>query len=480
MPVRFKIIGPALAVLLTAIAARADTPPFPDVTITAQDRILILAPHPDDEVLGNAGIIQQALAVGAPVYIAFLTLGDNYEWAFMAYRRHPILSPAEMRRMGEVRRGEALHADDILGVPPDRVTFLGYPDWGTLPIWTRYWGDVPPFRSMLTRVTAVPYPEALRPGALYRGQDIVRDLETVIKDAAPTKVFVSHPGDAHRDHLALYLYTRVALWDLQLTPQLFPYLIHFKNWPPPLAHGAKNVHQPMAPPAALLDQGEWMQYPLTEAQQAQKRRALEAHATQFHYDRKFLSNFLRTNEIFGEFPDITIKGDASPKDLSAGRHQDAKMAAPEEMTPDRQEAFTGIDWRTLSRQDDDLIVTLSLSRKLRWNAHASVFICGWRPDEAFSAMPKLNIRFSAFGYAVYDQKKRLAPTVIKITHEGTLWKITVPLAALGRPTRLLMGARTALGNAKKRPEAQTEDKSGAEARPDTPLDWAAWRSIILE
>ena len=35
--------------------AQSNLPPF-----TARDRIVIVAPHPDDEVLGAGGVIQQA------------------------------------------------------------------------------------------------------------------------------------------------------------------------------------------------------------------------------------------------------------------------------------------------------------------------------------------------------------------------------------------------------------------------------------
>ena len=43
----------------TAFAAGSNSG---NVVITQEDRILVLAPHPDDEVLGAAGIIQQAVA----------------------------------------------------------------------------------------------------------------------------------------------------------------------------------------------------------------------------------------------------------------------------------------------------------------------------------------------------------------------------------------------------------------------------------
>ena len=46
------------------------------VILNADDRILVLAPHPDDEVLGAAGVIQQAKALGLPVKIVFFTYSN--------------------------------------------------------------------------------------------------------------------------------------------------------------------------------------------------------------------------------------------------------------------------------------------------------------------------------------------------------------------------------------------------------------------
>ncbi|MGO9610231.1 MAG: PIG-L deacetylase family protein, partial [Verrucomicrobiia bacterium] len=57
-------------------------------TLTPDDRIIIFAPHPDDESIGCGGIIQQALALKVPVRIVWLTYGDNNEWSFFLYRKH--------------------------------------------------------------------------------------------------------------------------------------------------------------------------------------------------------------------------------------------------------------------------------------------------------------------------------------------------------------------------------------------------------
>src|SRR5580704_2711504 len=71
--------------LLVAGATVFAQKPFPP--ITANDRIIVVAPHPDDEILGAGGLIQQACAAGAEVHVIYLTSGDHNQIAFKLYRR---------------------------------------------------------------------------------------------------------------------------------------------------------------------------------------------------------------------------------------------------------------------------------------------------------------------------------------------------------------------------------------------------------
>ena len=73
-----------------------------------QDRVLILAPHPDDETLCTGGIIQQALALGLPIHVVFLTYGDNNEWSFVKYRKKLTVGSKAVEGMGLVRHDEAV------------------------------------------------------------------------------------------------------------------------------------------------------------------------------------------------------------------------------------------------------------------------------------------------------------------------------------------------------------------------------------
>ena len=107
---------------------------------TSNDRILILAPHPDDEVMAAGGVIQKALKAKAKIKILFLTNGDHNEPAFIVYEKRLTIRKGEFIHMGQVRRKESLEALKILGLTEKDCVFLGYPDFGTMEILLKYWG----------------------------------------------------------------------------------------------------------------------------------------------------------------------------------------------------------------------------------------------------------------------------------------------------------------------------------------------------
>ena len=44
------------------------------------DRVLFVAPHPDDESLGGGGLLRRTFAAQIPVRVLFATNGDNNPW----------------------------------------------------------------------------------------------------------------------------------------------------------------------------------------------------------------------------------------------------------------------------------------------------------------------------------------------------------------------------------------------------------------
>lgn len=429
----------------------------PGWVFNENDRILVLAPHPDDEVLGCGGVVQAALRQQRPVKIAYFTYGDNNEWAFLLYRKHPVLVPAAMRAMGEMRHGEALAAGRALGVASNDQVFLGYPDYGTLTIWDRHWGAEPPHVSMLTRVAAVPYANAFRPGAPYKGEEILRDLKTIFREFKPTRIYVSHPADHNPDHLALYLFTRVALWELasEMRPEVHPYLVHFKGWPRPLDDLPDHI---LEPPAFFQNQIAWQSHGLSPDEVATKHRALEAHASEVK-STPGLRAFVRRNEVFGDFSAIHLPPAPAAAAPNAREAFGPFSEGQTFFTSDERARFIGIEERALGREDDRLVVRIRLSRPLARATEVSIQAFGFRPDRPFGEMPKLHVQLNEWSTRVLDQRRELPPEKVAVERNGREITVKIPLAVLGGPDRILTSVHTYWDV--------------------VPLDWVAWREIDL-
>jgi len=82
-------------------------------------RLVVVAPHPDDEVLGAGGLIQRALSEGVSVTIVAVTDGEA---------SHPHSNIARSMDLGNVRRRESQKALRRLGWDRPAVTYLGLPD----------------------------------------------------------------------------------------------------------------------------------------------------------------------------------------------------------------------------------------------------------------------------------------------------------------------------------------------------------------
>jgi len=410
----------------------------PQLTFDAADRILILAPHPDDESLACGGVVQRAVAQGLPVRIVFLTYGDNNEWSFMVYRRRPELLPWQVHAMGEVRHAEAVAAAAALGVAPKALTFLGYPDFGTLHIWGSHWGPAAPFRSMLTRVTAVPYADAYRPGAPYTGEAIVQDLAGILHDFQPTQVFVSHPADHNPDHQALYLFTQIALWGHEGRPQVHPYLVHYPRWPRPRGLAPGRV---IAPPGQLGTRCDWHALQLSAEELVGKATALQAHQTQYGYCRAYLDSFMATNELYGDFPVARLTGEHNTS-LALG----AAAAEPADELEDVERArFVGLESYTVQLSAGVLALGIGLSRPLGREVAAGFYAFGYRADRPFAAMPKLHVEVGELRHRVTDRGRALPRGAVEVRRDACAIDVRIPLPTLGQPERVMLSAATRLG-----------------------------------
>ncbi len=200
------------------------------ISITSTDRILILAPHPDDESLATGGLIQRARAVGATVRVILATNGDNNPWPQRVIERRLLLSHHDRVRWGARRRRETRHALQKLGAEAGDALFLNLPDQGITDL------------------------------LLRGGENVLAALRMAYDVERPTLLVIPSADDSHPDHSALHVFARIALDALPPgSVRVLEFIVH-----------RSRSHAPLEKIALHLQPHE----------QATKREAILCHETQ--------------------------------------------------------------------------------------------------------------------------------------------------------------------------------------------------------
>jgi LmbE family N-acetylglucosaminyl deacetylase len=232
-------------------------------SFSKSDKVLLIAPHPDDESLATGGLLQRIFAQKIPVRIVFATNGENNPWAQRYWDRIWRIGPDERVQWGQRRRQEALNAICSLGGNPDCASFLNLPDLGITDL-------------------------------LMRG---ARDLSVLfteeIQEWEPTVALVPTMFDAHPDHSALSVAFSMALDSAGGSSiQTWEYLVHKPQVPIPQK------------PVKLLLSAEEVDC---------KRRAILCHETQVALSRKRFTSFAKAEETYHSHHPIDLKvEDSSP------------------------------------------------------------------------------------------------------------------------------------------------------------------------
>ncbi len=128
--------------------------------IAQEGPVLVIAPHPDDEVLGVGGTMARMADAGAEVHVAIVTTG-----------RSPRFPADQVARV----RAEAAAAHALLGVT--QTHYLDCP--------------------------------AAELGE-FAHTDLNRAIAGIVQQVAPRTLFAPHPGDIHLDHQLSFLSALVA------------------------------------------------------------------------------------------------------------------------------------------------------------------------------------------------------------------------------------------------------------------------------
>jgi LmbE family N-acetylglucosaminyl deacetylase len=286
---------------------KAALPPVVNLQVNRATRLLVVAPHPDDDVIGAAGLIRRVAKAGGAVQVVYTTSGDGFpegvETAEGISPRVAHLTPRDYETYGRLREQEARSALSSLGVKPTALTFLGFPDEGLCELASTYLSaKVQAFKSPYTGRISPPLTEQVIRGVRYRGYDIRRELEHVVVSFGPTLVVASHPEDMHPDHCSTHIFLSEALDELsrngRVRPRVLHYLVHYGQWP--LRPSDTDSYMLLPPPEFPPLEGRWVTLPLTRDEIEAKHAALLLYHSQMLVIGRFLLSFARGNELFLE------------------------------------------------------------------------------------------------------------------------------------------------------------------------------------
>jgi LmbE family N-acetylglucosaminyl deacetylase len=295
----------------------------------AAKSIMVIAPHPDDEVLMAGGIIRRAIAAGDTVKVVVITNGD--------------LAGAAA---GLTRQAESVNALALLGVAEADIIFLGYGDAALADLLNHPSATqvlVSPAGRTATYgnrgLGGVDYHTFIHgtPGP-YNRLTVQDDVRRVINTYRPDEIYIPSLYDTHSDHHGSYLLVVEALTGLKrsgvaYSPMLFEGMIHapcsgscsplwplpaFTPWAPfpkPAGLDATPLTwawiESVTVPVEMLDPN-----PATNL----KLRAIARYVTQ---QDPFLDAFVKSNEFFWrhDFSNLALTATVSASSESAATLQ---------------------------------------------------------------------------------------------------------------------------------------------------------------
>lgn len=261
-------------------------------------KVLIIAPHQDDEILAAGGLIQRLRKNGARIAVLFATNGD-YHGPQIALQRYC----------------ESCNALKYLGVSSDEVFYLGYGDTGMHDTHSflrklRFASKESVFSTPFSTTTYHPAKKltvhALRTGeeSLLTHGAFIDDLTWFINQYMPDLVIFPHPNDQHGDHAAISVFLQ-ATKVLAHIPFCLTYIIHGGNdmaWP----HRDTNMF--LCPP--VITEELWknrISILLTDTERHCKIQALQLFETQHSSDTSgFLFSFCKQEEVFFLFAEDNL------------------------------------------------------------------------------------------------------------------------------------------------------------------------------
>ena len=280
------------------------------LNIGHRERLLVLAPHPDDETLSADGLILKVFENGGTIRTAVITAGDAYVDAIKDATGKRKLSRTDFLNYGKQRLEESKKAAKLLGKGFIHLDLFGFSDGAIYPMLVSHWGYTHPEKSEYTGYSHVPYVEAEDKGVAQEGKVLRNQLVEILKSTKPTLIVFPDVMENDSDHAGLGMFALLAIneWIEQshnsVNPRLLAYLIHWQHdWPPgsetkePLDLSATPLFLPHDLPLRGMTR---TCINLNPHEIRLKQLALAEYQTQQRAMGSFLAAFVRNNECFSE------------------------------------------------------------------------------------------------------------------------------------------------------------------------------------
>jgi LmbE family N-acetylglucosaminyl deacetylase len=153
-------------------------------------RILVFAPHPDDETFGCGGTIAKRVSEGYDVFVVLITDGEK---AFDNFFSETFSLPDT--KIIQLRKTEIVNAMRALGVSSDNIIFLNFDD-----------------------------------GALNKNfDDASAKISKILEEVKPQEIYFPFEKDAHPDHRVASLILQNCIDKLDFSTKAYMYSISGKS-----------------------------------------------------------------------------------------------------------------------------------------------------------------------------------------------------------------------------------------------------------
>jgi len=219
-------------------------------TISRDTRLMLIAPHPDDEALACGILLQRAVRAGAAIRVLYATDGENNPWPQRALERKWRLHSRDRQRWGRLRRNEARASLSVLGLGQSQAQFFGLPDQGLAKL------------------------------LMHGCQSTLALFKNAISAWKPTLLLIPSISDPHPDHNAIGVMLRVIhrslLEDLS-NLSVWSYQVHGRN--ATISHSVVTLSQ-------------------SRNETATKSSAIKCHKTQLSLSRRRFLAYAKRPEKF--------------------------------------------------------------------------------------------------------------------------------------------------------------------------------------